>query len=148
MLETSCYQHSLDWVCVHINTVYTNYFFPGFSTELWAERATEQDSCRVLDRRPHTNKSPCPCAGGWRNAVTLFPPHLIMIIITIPVFIFIIHNELLLYSLYSTMRVKKSFFNTIPHPCGFVQKKDLIPIIFWSKPFCCLIIFGIQFYSL
>ena len=53
--------------------MFTLVIFPGFSPELWAERAPEQDSCRVPHRRAHTNKSNCLCAGGCGNAVTLLP---------------------------------------------------------------------------
>lgn len=54
--------------------MFTLVIFPGFSPELWAERAPVQDSRRVSHRRAHTIKSHCPCAGGCRNAVTLLPP--------------------------------------------------------------------------
>lgn len=74
--------------------MFTLVIFPGFSPELWAERAPEQDSCRVPHRRAHTNKSHCLCAGGCGNAVTLlpFPPSTITMIIIISFFIFIPHS--------------------------------------------------------
>lgn len=62
--------------------------FPGFSPELWAEGAPEQDSCRVPHPRAHT-KPHCPCAGGCGDVVTLLPfPRTITVIIIISVLYF------------------------------------------------------------
>lgn len=73
-------------------TILALVLFPGFSPELWAERAPMQDSRRVPHRRAHTNKSHCSCAGGCGNAVTLPPTYpTILMIITISVFLFSSH---------------------------------------------------------